>query len=141
MQKNLSIGAVANLTRIKVSTIRYYEEIGLLPAPPRTNSNRRTYSEEDVRRLKFVRHARELGFDLDAIRQLLTLAGLPEEPCAEADEIARTRLIEVEGKIARLIALQEELQAMIEQGAHGLIRECRVISVLADRDGCVLPKP
>lgn len=132
MQKRLSIGAAAKLTGIKVPTIRYYEEIGLLPAPPRTDSNRRTYSEEDVRRLKFVRHARELGFNLDAIRQLLALAGLPEEPCAEADGIARARLAEVENKIARLTALREELQAMIEQGTHGLIRECRIIEVLAN---------
>ena len=132
MQKRLSIGAAAKRTGIKVATIRYYEEIGLLPAPPRTDSNRRTYSEEDVRRLKFVRHARELGFNLDAIRQLLALAGFPEEPCAEADEIARARLVEVEGKIARLTALRAELQGMIEQGTHGLIRECRIIEVLAN---------
>lgn len=134
MHKKLSIGAVAKLARIKVPTIRYYEEIGLLPHPRRTDSNRRTYGKEDVRRLTFIRHARELGFDLGAIRQLLALAGLPEEPCAEADEIARARLVEVEDKIARLLALREELKAMLEQGAHGLIRECRVIEILADYD-------
>lgn len=134
MQKEIPIGTVATLTGVKVPTIRYYEEIGLLPAPPRTNSNRRTYSEVHVRRLKFIRHARELGFDLDAIRQLLALAGLPDEPCAEADDIARARLVEVEAKLARLTALRRELRAMIESGTHGRIRECRVIEVLADHD-------
>lgn len=135
MQKNLPIGEVAELVGMKVATIRYYEEIGLLPHPLRTGSNRRTYNEDDVRRLKFVRHARALGFDIDAIRQLLALARSPEEPCADADEIARSHLREVEAKIARLTALREELWAMIEQGAHGIIRECRVIEVLANDPG------
>lgn len=99
MGERMPIGTVARLTRVKVPTIRYYEEIGLLPNPPRTDSNGRTYDAGDVRRLRFVRHARELDFDVDAIRQLLALAGLPEQPCAEADEIARARLLEVEGKI------------------------------------------
>lgn len=134
VQDRMPIGRVAELTGVKVPTIRYYEEIGLLPAPPRTDSNRRTYSAGDVSRLKFVRHARELGFDVDAIRQLLALAGLPEGPCEEADQIARARLSEVEGKIARLLALREELQGMIDNDNHGIIRECRVIEILAGHD-------
>lgn len=131
MVKGMAIGRVAELTGVKVPTIRYYEEIQLLPTPPRTDSNRRTYDAADVRRLSFIRHARDLGFDIDAIRQLLALAGLPEEPCERADEIARTRLAEVEGKLARLTALRAELEGMIERGSHGRIRECRVIEVLA----------
>ena len=132
MLKKLPIGQVAELVGVKVATIRYYEEIGLLPPPPRTPSNQRTYEQEDIRRLKFVRHARELGFNIDSIRQLLTLARLPEEPCDEADEIARSNLRDVEAKIARLTALRGELKAMVQQGVHGLIRECRVIEVLAN---------
>lgn len=104
---------------------------GLVPAPPRTRTNRRTYSEGDLRRLKFVRHARELGLDIEAIRQLLALAGLPDEPCEEADQIARARLSEVECKIVRLRALRRELQGMVDSGNHGVVRECRVIEVLA----------
>ena len=130
----MAIGKAAELAGVKVPTIRYYEAIGLLPTAPRTDSNRRTYDEADVRRLRFIRHARELGFDVDAIRQLLALAGLPETPCGEADEIARARLLEIEGKIARLGALRQELQGMIESGNHGFIRECRVIEVLAGND-------
>lgn len=134
MDRGMAIGRVADLTGVKVPTIRYYEEIRLLPTPPRTDSNRRTYGDADVRRLKFIRHARELGFDVEAIRQLMALAGLPEEPCEKADEIARARLVEVEGKLARLMVLRAELQGMIERGSHGLIRECRVIEVLAGHD-------
>ena len=135
MQDELSIGKVAEFSGVKVPTIRYYEEIGLVPAPPRTGTNRRTYSEGDVRRLKFVRHARELGFDIEAIRQLLALAGLPDEPCKEADQIARARLSEVECKIVRLRALRRELQGMVDSGNHGVVRECRVIDMLAGSGG------
>ncbi|MBX9934317.1 MAG: helix-turn-helix domain-containing protein [Methylobacterium sp.] len=137
MPQIMPIGRVAKLTGVKVPTIRYYEEIGLLPAPPRTDSNRRTYDDSDVRRLKFIRHARELGFDPEAIRELLALAAMPEQPCMDADTIARTHLAETEAKIARLIALREELQAMIERCTHGRVRECRVIEVLADHGECI----
>lgn len=130
----MTIGKAAALAGVSVATVRYYEEIGLLSAAPRTASNRRTFDETDVQRLAFIRHGRELGFRIDAIRQLLALAGLPDAPCEQADEIARTRLAEIESKIARLGALRRELRHMIEQGRHGSIRECRVIEVLADHD-------
>mgnify|MGYP001220204464 CR=1 FL=1 len=131
MKDQLSIGRVAEIVRMNVPTIRYYEEIGLMPAVLRTENNRRIYKQADVRRLNFIRHARELGFDLDSIRQLLTLTGLPDEPCEEADQIARAHLTDVEHKMARLAALRKELRAMIENSTHGRIRECRVIEVLS----------
>lgn len=134
MNKKIPIGAVAELTQIKVPTIRYYEEVGLLPKLARTSSNRRIYTEADVRRLRFIRQARELGFDLEAVRHLLSLAGLPDEPCDEADEIARARLNEIEHKIGRLTLLRRELQSMIDIGPHGTIRQCRIMEVLAGAD-------
>ena len=138
-QLGISIGKAAELTHVKVPTIRYYEEIGLLLTPLRTNSNRRLYGERDLRRIKFIRHARDLGFRLEAIRQLLALAGLPDEPCDEADKIARARLADVEDRIIRLTALRQELQEMIETDAHGIIRDCRVIEVLAGHDDDLMP--
>jgi len=132
MKDQLSIGRVAEIVRMNVPTIRYYEEIGLMPAVLRTENNRRIYKQADVRRLNFIRLARELGFDLDSIRQLLTLTGLPDEPCEEADQIARAHLTDVEHKMARLAALRKELRAMIENSTHGRIRECRVIEVLSN---------
>lgn len=134
MHKKYSIGEVARFAQLNVTAIRYYEEIGLLPAAKRQDNNRRAFDSSDIRRVKFIRRARELVFDLAAIRQLLALAGLPDDPCEGADEIARGRLAEVEQKIARLEALRRELQAMTEQGAHGRIRECRVMEVLAVDD-------
>jgi DNA-binding transcriptional MerR regulator len=137
MRQNISIGNAAKISGVKVPTIRYYEQIGLLPAPPRTEGNRRTYDERDLRRLAFIRHARELGFEVAAIRALLTLQDDPGQPCATADAIARARLIEVDQRIASLTALKAELEGMVEGCRHGRLAECRVIEVLADHGQCM----
>ena len=130
------IREVSKRCGVKVATIRYYEGIGLLAPSPRSRGNRRTYGTADAQRLTFIRHARELGFDIDAIRQLLALAGLPEQPCDGADAIARAHLAGIEDRIVRLVALCNELRAMVEPGPHGRIAECRVIEVLADHGKC-----
>lgn len=83
----------------------------------------------------FIRHSRALGFGLDAIRQLLQLAEMPEEPCDEADAIAREHLEAIRRKIDQLTALSGELKTMLDRGAHGTIAECRVIEALAGEDG------
>ncbi|MBB3770535.1 DNA-binding transcriptional MerR regulator [Angulomicrobium tetraedrale] len=131
-----TIGEAARSSGVKVPTIRYYEEIGLLPAPPRTEGGRRSYGAADMRRLAFIRHARELGFEIEAIRTLLQLQDQPEQPCAAADAIARDRLIEVERRIASLTALKAELQRMVEGCSHGHVAACRVIEILADHGEC-----
>jgi DNA-binding transcriptional MerR regulator len=137
--RSVSIGEAAQRSNVKVPTIRYYEQIGLLPRPPRTEGNRRLYSEEDLSRLSFIRHARELGFEIDAIRTLLTLQDDPGQPCATADAIAQARLAEVVQRIRSLTALKAELEYMIEGCGHGKVCECRVIEVLADHDQCENP--
>ena len=131
MKTLVPIGVLARETGVKVPTIRYYEQIGLLPAPPRTLSNRRLYGPADVARLGFIRHARELGFNIDAIRALLALQERPEQSCEAADSIARERLAEVDDKIARLSALKAELQRMLASCARGKIANCQVIDALA----------
>lgn len=135
MEHAIAIGAVARLSGVKVPTVRFYESVGLLPAPARTDANRRTYDMSDVRRLRFIRHARDLGFGLGAVRQLLRLAAMPGDPCDEADAIAREHLEAIDRKVAQLTALSGELRAMLERGAHGNIAECRVIEVLAGDKG------
>lgn len=134
--KPMSIGALSDMTGVKIPTIRYYESIGLVARAARTESNRRTYSRDDVRRLRFVRHARDLGFEVDAIRQLLDLASDPDRPCNDADAIARRHLVEINEKIALLSALRVEVSRMIENCSHGSIGECRVIETLADHGQC-----
>lgn len=127
----LAIGELAKKAGVKVPTIRFYEEIGLMPAPARTNSNRRVYGQEAVRRLKFIRHARELGFEMAAIRQLLDLTDHPHRPCHEVDAIASIHLGEIDSRISQLVALRSEIGSMLERCKRGTIGECRVIESLA----------
>ena len=135
--QGIPIGLLSKRTEVKIPTIRYYEQSGLMPSPSRTDGNRRTYDEASEHRLRFIRHARDLGFDVDAIRQLLGLADQPDRSCAEADVIARVHLREIESKLARLTALQAEVRRMIDECAHGRVGDCRVIQVLADHGQCV----
>ncbi|MEE1657891.1 helix-turn-helix domain-containing protein [Microvirga sp. CF3062] len=132
---SLTIGELSRKTEVKIPTIRYYEQIGLLAEPTRTEGQQRRYRPEDVRRLNFIRHARELGFEVEAIRQLLGLAGDPDRCCGEVHDITKAHLDEVKDKIARLTALRDELEAMVTCD-HRQISECRIIEVLADHRKC-----
>src|SRR4051812_2336961 len=125
---SLTIGELSRRTQVKVPTIRYYEQIGLLAEPTRTEGQQRRYSPGDVRRLTFIRHARELGFEVEAIRQLLGLAGDPDRCCGEVHDITKAHLEEVKDKIARLTALRDELETMVACD-HRKISECRIIEV------------
>ena len=131
-EREFSIGQLAAQTGCKVQTIRYYEQVGLMPEALRTEGNQRRYGAQHLARLAFVRHSRELGFPLEAIRELLSLADTPDRSCTAADEVARRQLRAVEGRMKRLKALQAELKRMIAQCSGGKISSCRVIEVLAD---------
>ncbi len=131
MLQGLPIGAAARKTGVKVPTIRYYEASGLLPSPKRTASQRRVYSEADLQRLVFIRHAREMGFETEAIRTLLALQDQPRQSCRAADVIARARLAEVKQRIASLSALQKELERMIRSCTRGRVADCRVIEAVS----------
>ena len=135
-RKDLTIGALSKETGVKVPTIRFYEEIGLLPAPPRTASNRRTYERRHVDRLRFIRHARDLGFEIDDIRALLAMTDEPQASCDAADSIARRHLGAIRRRIRQLAALEQELGRMIDECGHGRVCDCRVIEVLADHGQC-----
>jgi DNA-binding transcriptional MerR regulator len=132
MRQGVAIGEAAKQSGVKVPTIRYYEQIGLCPAPPRTEGNRRAFDADDLRRLAFIRHARALGFDIEAIRTLLALQDRPDQSCAAADAIASARLVEVTQRIASLTALKTELERMVAGCAAGRVADCRVIETLAD---------
>lgn len=132
----LTIGKLSEAAGVKVPTIRYYEQIGLLPEAERSAGNQRLYGSPAMDRLTFIRHARELGFPLDAIRDLLSLSDRPDQSCAEADAIAKSQLVAVEARIGRLMALKAELERMLVQCAGGVIADCRVIEVLGDHSKC-----
>lgn len=137
MADHLTIGTLARETGTKAQTIRYYEQIGLLPPPARTAGNQRAYDGAALHRLAFIRHCRDLGFPLDAIRDLLDLADRPDQPCDEADRIASRHLEAVKGRIERLTALKVELERMVAQCKGGRVGDCRVIEVLNDHAHCL----
>lgn len=128
----LSIGALGKATGTKVETIRFYEKIGILPQPGRTAGNYRSYGSEHVRRLSFVRRARDLGFPLEAVRAMLELADQPDRACGEVDALVLEQLQEVERKIADLQRLRDELDRLVNQCRGGRrIAECRIIEALS----------
>ena len=131
MADTFSIGELAQQTSTKVETIRYYEQIGLLPAPARTGGNYRAYARGHLERLSFIRRGRDLGFSLDEVRELLRLSDDRGQSCADVDRIARLHLAEVERKLSDLRALQTELRQMLDRCQHGTIADCRIIEALA----------
>lgn len=132
----LTIGKLAAAADVKVPTIRFYEQIGLLPQPARTESDRRAYEPVAVRRLAFIKHARQLGFPIEAIRTLLELADHPDRACDDANALAQEQLATIETKIAQLEALRGELRRMVAVGCQGPAGDCRVIETLADHGLC-----
>lgn len=126
----MQIGDLARATGVNIETIRYYERIGVLPRPDRSENGRRAYVESDARRLAFVRHARDLGFDLKDVRVLLALQERPEASCEHASRIAAAQLEAVENRIALLLNLQAELTRMVSECRKGIVAECRVIEAL-----------
>ena len=132
----LTIGKLGSSAGVKVPTIRYYEQIGLLPEPDRSAGNQRLYQRAALDRLAFIRHARELGFPLEAIRDLLSLSDRPDQSCAAADIIAKAQLAATRARITRLRALEAELERMVSHCACGTISDCRVIEVLGDHSLC-----
>ena len=132
----LSIGALAKATDVKVTTIRFYAQIGLLPEPLRAANDRRVYDERTLSRLVFIKHARQLGFAVDAIRTLLQLSDQPDQSCEQANILAAEQLAAVDSKIARLEALRGELQRVVSAACQGRVADCRVIEVLSDHSHC-----
>ena len=127
----LTIGDLARATGTKVVTIRYYEKVGLLPAPPRTAGNYRTYDSGHLHQLRFVRRCRELGLTLDQVRELLSLSAQTDRDCADVDKLAIEHLSAVEQKIADLKCLASELRRISRCCRGGRIADCRIIEALS----------
>ena len=127
----MAIGEAARRSGVSAKMIRWYEARGLLPPAERSGAGYRRYTEADVHTLRFVRRARDLGFTLDQVRELLRLADERGRPCDAIDRVAREHLGEGERKIADLEALRRELQGLIGQCRHGTVDECRIIEALS----------
>lgn len=129
----MKIGELASATATKVETVRFYEKIGLLPLPARTAANYRAYGSEHMARLSFIRRARDLGFTLDAVRELLKLSDDKAQSCEAVDSVARIHLDEIDRKIGDLTALRAELDRVIGSCRHGTVADCKIIETLAPR--------
>ncbi|MEZ4451867.1 MAG: helix-turn-helix domain-containing protein [Nannocystaceae bacterium] len=132
-QSRVTRGALAASTGVGAETIRYYEQIGLLAAPERSSRGYRLYTPAHEQRLLFIRHARELGLSLDAVRELLTLANDRLRSCARVDRLVREHIHDIDHKIAGLQGLRRELSRIAELCKGGSkIGECRILAALAD---------
>lgn len=131
MATSFSIGDLAKQSGVKVVTIRYYEQIGLLPLSERTAGNYRAYSQDHLDRLCFVRRCRDLGFSLEEVRNLLRLSETDESNCSDVCQMAEEHLHEVERKIADLSRLADELRS-ISASCNGKrpMADCRIIAAL-----------
>ena len=130
-----SIGQLSKRTGVKIPTIRYYEQMGLIDPPERSEGNQRRYNAEGLRRLSFIRHSRDLGFTIEDIRGLLELSQHPEKPCNDAHNIAVQHLKDVQSRIAKLRRLERELKRISKCDA-GNVADCAVIETLADHGLC-----
>src|SRR5881397_3342877 len=111
--RRIAIGVLATHTGCNIETIRYYERVGLLPAPARSSGGYRLYGTGHLKRLAFVRRARTLGFSIDEVRTLLSLADERKRPCAEVRVVAETHLKDVHAKIADLKRMERVLKATV----------------------------
>jgi DNA-binding transcriptional MerR regulator len=106
----MSIGALAGRTGCTVPSIRYYEQIGLLPPAERGEGGQRVYGEIDFRRLTFIRRCRDFGFPIERVRELTALIGSPDRDCVEAGDIARRHLGDMRRQLKELRALEQSLK-------------------------------
>jgi len=128
--RKLTIGRLAEGTGVKLETIRYYERIGLMPSPRRTEGGHRDYNPEHARQLAFIRRGRELGFSIDEIRALLALASTERGSCAEVREIATSHLLDVRSKLAHLRKLESILAETVAKCSGDSSPHCPVLDVL-----------
>lgn len=126
----MRIGELARITKTKTETIRFYEKEGLLPRAARTAANYRSYGNEHGQRLSFIRRARDLGFRLGDVRELLTLADDRSGSCGAVDEITTRHLEEIDAKIEDLRKMRAELSRMLTTCTQGTIDDCRIIETL-----------
>jgi len=128
--ENLPIGQLSRLSGVNIETIRYYERLEMLPAPPRTGSGRRIYDQSHLRILVFIRRSRELGFSLDEIRALIRLGGPAKATCREVREIAAHHLEDIRAKLSDLKKLERLLASTVARCSGRTAPDCPVLDIL-----------
>lgn len=131
MERDLTISGLAREGGVGVETVRYYEKKGLLPKPPRTQSGYRKYPPDAARRIRFIRHAKELGFTLREIGELLSLRVSPDTPCSEIKKRARAKIQDIEGKLDSLSRMKSTLERLEKRcQSTGPVAECPILEAL-----------
>lgn len=132
---NLTIGKVAKSTGFGIETVRYYEREGLIGPASRTESNYRIYREEDVARLRFIKHAKSLGFTLKEISELLALSHDPSMSKADVKRKTEDKIASIKAKIDDLCRILNALSQLNAQcDGHGPLGDCPILKTLADDD-------
>lgn len=133
-EKVFSVGELAAAGDCKVETVRYYEKIGLMPEPPRTEGGHRLYSLDLLKRLTFIRRSRELGFPIEQIRELLRFVDEPGHTCGEVKGMAILQARAIQEKIDDLKRLQKALNNMAARckGKNYALEDCPIIDALFD---------
>lgn len=135
IEAGLTIGALAQRAGCSVATIRYYEEIGLIPAAQRRESGHRCYDARAVELLTFIRHCRDFGFPIEQVRELVSLAGSEKRDCSETLDIAQAHLKSVRAKLAELRALERSLarfaKSCFDMCAGGPAAQCTIFKDLS----------
>ncbi len=127
---SLSIGELSRLTGVNIETIRYYERIGIMPVPPRTEGGQRIYGEDHLKRLAFVRRSRELGFSLDEVRALLDLVGAHALTCADVRNMALGHIVDIRQKVKDLRKLERVLTDLADRCHGRKVPECPLLDTL-----------
>ena len=129
----MTIGKLAKRAGVGVETIRFYERKGLIPEPPRRSSGYREYDDDTVTRVRFIRHAKELGFTLKEINGLLSLQLDPEKPCQDVNRRIETKLSDIDEKIKMLHRMKDALQRLSTQcGGEWSVSDCPILEALED---------
>ena len=147
---NMTIGKVARAANTGVETIRYYEREGLIAAPARSGSGYRQYVPDVIRRLHFIREAKDLGFSLKEIKELLSLRVEPGRSCGEVKAHAERKIADVEQRIASLVRMKRALAKLATTcSGRGPTSECPILAAMEStgpskpghRTGTFLPQP
>lgn len=128
--RNFTIGQLSRRTGVNIETIRYFEKVGLVASPPRTNGGHRVYDDDHLRALGFIRRARDLGFTPEEVRGILTLGGPMNACCDEVREIASRHLETVRRKMADLARLEKLLASTIDRCSGDHVPHCAVIDMI-----------
>ena len=133
--QGLKVGEVAKLAAVNLQTIHYYERTGLLPKPARTASNYRMYTDDAVRRVRFIKRAQELGFTLKETKELLSLRAAPRSCCGDVRHQAEAKLVDIEDKIRTLHGMRKALTKLIgECSGKGPATACPILEALDSGD-------